>query len=68
MRNHVKRTALTAAAILFAAPVLAACGTESTDPGEGGDSGDARALTVQSSEDACDLSASERRPASSTST
>ncbi len=48
MRNHVKRTALTAAAILFAAPVLAACGTESTDPGEGGDAGDARSLTVQS--------------------
>jgi iron uptake system component EfeO len=57
MRNHVKRTTLTLAAILLAAPVLAACGTESTDPGEGGDAGDARALTVQSSEDACDLSA-----------
>jgi iron uptake system component EfeO len=59
MRHHVKRTALTAAAILFAAPVLAACGTESTDPGDGGDGGDARSLTVQSSEDACDLSATD---------
>ncbi len=59
MRNHVKRTALTAAAILFASPVLAACGTESTDPGEGGDSGDARSLTVQSSDDACDVSEGE---------
>jgi iron uptake system component EfeO len=58
MRNHVKRTALTAA-ILIATPVLAACGTESTDPGAGGDSGDVRALTVQSSEDACDLSSDE---------
>jgi iron uptake system component EfeO len=57
MRKSVKRT-LTAA-ILLAAPVLAACGTESTDPGEAGDAGDARSLTVQSSEDACDVSAPE---------
>jgi len=54
MRNHVKRTALTAA-LLVATPVLAACGTESTDPGESG-GGDARSLTVQSSEDACEVS------------
>ena len=55
-RNHVKRTALTAA-ILLALPVLAACGTESTDPGAGGDDGDARSLRVQSSDDACEVSA-----------
>ena len=58
MRHHVKRTALTAV-LLIAAPVLAACGTESTDPGEGGDAGDARSLTVQSSDDACEVSSSD---------
>lgn len=56
----MKRTALTVA-ILFAAPVLAACGTESTESTnpDGGDAADARSLSVDSSDDACDLSATE---------
>ena len=48
----------TAVALLLAAPVLAAC-TENADPAEAGADGDPRALTVTSSEDACDLSAAE---------
>jgi len=57
MRNTVKRTVLSAA-LLVAVPALAACGTESTDPGGSG-GGDARSLTVESSDDACEVSASE---------
>nr|WP_227464686.1 iron uptake system protein EfeO [Nocardioides lijunqiniae] len=44
---------------MVAAPVLASCGTESTEPSGGGDAGDGRALTVDSSDDACEVSASE---------
>ena len=49
------------AAVLLAAPFLAAC-TDNTDSSDGdGGSGDAdtRALSVESSDDACDLSAAE---------
>ncbi|GEP33255.1 lipoprotein [Nocardioides szechwanensis] len=55
----MKRLSWLAAALLVAAPALAACGTESTKPS--GDSGgdDARALTVASSDDACEVSATE---------
>ncbi|SDC69410.1 iron uptake system protein EfeO [Nocardioides lianchengensis] len=52
------RKALIVTALLVAAPALAAC-TENTDNGGGGESGDARALTVNSSADACELSATE---------
>ncbi|MBJ7357497.1 iron uptake system protein EfeO [Nocardioides sp.] len=52
------RTPLLIAGLLLSAPVLAACGTESTGGG-GGDADDPRALTVESSDDACELSASE---------
>lgn len=55
----MKRLSWLAAALLVATPALAACGTESTKPS--GDSGgdDARALTVASSDDACEVSAAE---------
>ncbi len=47
------------AAVLLASPFLAAC-TENADSSEdAGSDGDARALTVNSTDDACDLSASE---------
>ncbi|WP_193614171.1 iron uptake system protein EfeO [Nocardioides lijunqiniae] len=56
----MKRLSWIAAGLLVAAPVLASCGTESTEPsGGGGDAGDGRALTVDSSDDACEVSASE---------
>jgi iron uptake system component EfeO len=45
-------------ALLLATPFLAAC-TENQDPGGDSDEADARALTVESSDDACDLSAAE---------
>jgi len=47
-------------AVLLAAPFLAAC-TENADSGDGdgGDGGNARALTVNSSDDACEISAAE---------
>lgn len=51
----------TLAAVLVALPLLAAC-TQNADTGSGGGSGDAtdpRALTVDSSADACTLSATE---------
>ena len=54
----LKRTTLTLAAAVAIVPVLAACGTESTDNSGGGD-GDARSLTVSSTEDACEVSATE---------
>ena len=55
----MKRLSWLAAALLVATPALAACGTESTKPS--GDSGgdNARALTVASSDDACEVSAAE---------
>jgi iron uptake system component EfeO len=53
------RTPLLIAGLLLSAPTLVACGTESTGGGGGGDADDPRALTVESSDDACDLSASE---------
>ncbi|HWM73039.1 MAG TPA: iron uptake system protein EfeO [Nocardioides sp.] len=55
----MKRTTLTLAAALAIVPVLAACGTESTDNSGGGKDGDARSLTVSSTEDACEVSATE---------
>ncbi|MFA6299956.1 MAG: iron uptake system protein EfeO [Nocardioides sp.] len=55
----MKRLSWIAAALLVGAPVLAACGTESTDPAGGGGGDDARALTVSSSDDACEVSAAE---------
>jgi iron uptake system component EfeO len=59
-RSTTMRTPLIIASLLFSAPVLVACGTESTDGGnDGGDGGDARALSVESSDDACDVSAPE---------
>ncbi|MCD4524350.1 iron uptake system protein EfeO [Nocardioides sp. cx-173] len=50
-----------AAGLLVAAPVLAACGTESTEPsgGGGGAGGDARALAVDSTDEECTVSATE---------
>ncbi len=53
------RTPLLIAGLLLSTPALAACGTESTDGGGGGGGDDVRALTVESSDDACELSASE---------
>jgi iron uptake system component EfeO len=53
------RTPLLIAGLLLSAPALVACGTESTGSDGGGDAEDPRALTVESSDDACDLSASE---------
>ncbi len=54
------RTPLIIASLLFSAPVLVACGTESTDGGnDEGEGGDARALSVESSDDACDVSAAD---------
>ncbi len=54
------RTPLVIASLLLSAPALVACGTESTDgDGDGGEGGDARSLTVESSDDACDVSAAE---------
>jgi iron uptake system component EfeO len=54
----LKRTSLTLAAVVAIVPVLAACGTESTKSSGDGE-GDARSLTVSSTEDACELSATE---------
>jgi iron uptake system component EfeO len=45
------------AATALAATALSACGTETTEPGKEGKEGDPRALTVSSTEDACDVSA-----------
>ena len=54
----MKRTIV--ATLLVALPVLAACGTESTkQSGGSGDGADARTLSVDSSDDACDLSGTE---------
>ncbi len=52
------RKTLTAAALLLAAPALAAC-TDNTTGNDGSDAGgdDARAVTVASSDDACEVSA-----------
>jgi len=55
----VKRLTTTLAAAFLAVPVLAACGTESTAPSADSSAGDARTLTVDSSADACTLSAAE---------
>lgn len=54
----MKRLSWIAAGLLVATPVLAACGTESTKPSEG-EGADARSLSVESSDDACEVSASE---------
>ena len=58
----MRTTALAAplTALLLASPFLAGC-TENADPAEatGGEEGDARSLTVDSSADACTLSAAE---------
>ena len=54
----MKRTL--AAMLLVALPALANCGTESTkQPAADGEGGDARALTVESSDDDCGISATE---------
>ena len=45
-------------AVLLAAPFLAAC-TDNPDSGDGDGGSDARALSVESSDDACDVSAAE---------
>ncbi|WP_212721614.1 iron uptake system protein EfeO [Nocardioides dongxiaopingii] len=50
----MKRILITAAGLLVAAPVLAACGTESTEQAEAG-----RAFTVESTDDACTVSGDE---------
>jgi iron uptake system component EfeO len=50
------RYALAVTATLLAAPLLAAC-TENADPDSGSGGDDARSLTVDSSDDACTLSA-----------
>ena len=50
----MNRTLLSLTALLVAAPVIAACGTESTKAAEGD-----RALTVESTDDACNVSAGE---------
>jgi iron uptake system component EfeO len=55
----VKRLSWIAAGLLVAAPVLASCGTESTEPSGGGGGDDSRALTVDSSDDACEVSTAE---------
>ena len=55
------RTTLIAAGALavLTATTLSACGTESTKPTGSGEAGDPRALAVDSSADACELSATE---------
>ncbi len=54
------RTPLIIASLLLSAPALVACGTESTDgDGDGDEGSDARSMTVESSDDACDVSAAE---------
>ncbi|WP_341926395.1 iron uptake system protein EfeO [Nocardioides psychrotolerans] len=55
----MKRSSWITAALLVAGPALVACGVESTTPTSSGESGDARALSVDSSDEACDLSATE---------
>ncbi|MCW2736919.1 iron uptake system protein EfeO [Nocardioides sp.] len=59
----MNRTAIALLGATALAATLGACGTESTAPtsssGASGDAGDARALTVDSSADACTLSAAE---------
>jgi iron uptake system component EfeO len=55
----VKRLSWIAAGLLVAAPVLASCGTESTEPSGSGGGDDSRALTVDSSDDACEVSTAE---------
>lgn len=55
----MKRLPWIVAGLLVATPVLAACGTESTEPTGGGGGDDARALSVESSDDACEVSATE---------
>jgi iron uptake system component EfeO len=54
----VKRTTLLLTTVVALAPVLVACGTESTDSSGGSDS-DERSLTVSSTDDECELSAAE---------
>jgi iron uptake system component EfeO len=56
----MRKTTLTVTALLLASPLLAAC-TENADPASSADGGkaDARALTVDSSADACAVSATE---------
>ena len=54
------RTPLIIASLLLSAPALVACGTESTDgDGDGDEGSDVRSMTVESSDDACDVSAAE---------
>ena len=56
----MKRLSWIAVGLLLAAPLLAACGTESTKPsGSAGEGADPRSLSVESSDDACEVSASE---------
>ncbi|GEP36833.1 lipoprotein [Nocardioides psychrotolerans] len=55
----MKRLTSIAAALLVGGPALVACGVESTAPTGSGEAGDARALSVDSSEEACELSATE---------
>lgn len=54
------RTSLLIAGLVLAGPALVACGTESTDGGgDTGDAADPRAVSVDSSDDECVLSAAE---------
>ena len=58
----MNRTLTSLAALAVVATALAACGTESTAPSGGGEAsgaGDPRSLTVESSDDACEVSAEE---------
>ncbi|WP_309648493.1 iron uptake system protein EfeO [Nocardioides sp.] len=55
----MKRLSWITAALLVTGPALGACGGESTAPTSSGENGDARALAVDSSDEACDLSATE---------
>lgn len=55
----MKRTTLLLATLVAFSPALVACGTESTDNDSGGDEGDARSMTVSSTDDACEVSAGE---------
>ena len=50
---------IAASALLVGGPALVACGVESTAPTAPGEGGDTRALSVDSSENACELSATE---------
>ncbi len=55
----MNRLSWIAAALMVGGPALVACGAESTAPSASGETGDAHTLSVDSSDGACGLSASE---------